>query len=106
MRSTIDFFQSSFSELFAARPSRIAATSTGWAGAAGADGRAAGAGVAAGAAAGAALPGVEATAGVADVGAGALAAGAVAAGVVAVGAVATGAWLNIFDIRLLSKPII
>src|SRR4029077_4477325 len=92
IRSTIDFFQSSFSELLAARPSRIAATST--------------AGAAAAVGAG----------GVAAAGAEVDAEGVGAADIVPLGATvevtglppdagAGAAWPNIFDIRLVNIPI-
>src|SRR5262245_12171519 len=97
MRSTIDFFQSSFSEFLAANPSRIAATSTALAGAAGA----AVGGAAAGAAAGCA-PAVGGAAGCAPAVDGAVAGTPEAAPVTAA---VVPEWLNIFDIRLLSKPM-
>jgi hypothetical protein len=93
-RSTIDFFQSSFSEFFAARPSRIAVTSTVSTGAAAASGVAAGAGVA----------GETADA------AGVVPEGAVADSIVVpedagTAGAAAPACPNILDIRLLNIPI-
>ena len=93
-RSTMDFFQSSFSEFFATRPSRMAVTS------AVCTGTAAGSGVAAGAAVAAETG--EAAGGVPE--------GAVADSIVVLeGAfvveVAALACPNIFDIKLLNIPI-
>ena len=93
-RSTMDFFQSSFSEFFAAKPSRMAVTSTVCAGAA------AGSGVAAGAA----------VAGETGEAAGVVAEGAVADSIVVLGGacvveVAAPACPKILDIRLLNIPI-
>lgn len=90
----MDFFQSSFSEFFAAKPSRMAVTSTVCAGAA------AGSGVAAGAA----------VAGETGEAAGVVAEGAVADSIVVLGGacvveVAAPACPKIFDIRLLNIPI-
>src|SRR4029077_18696597 len=84
IRSTMERFQSSFSGFFAANPSRMAATSTVFGGAAGA------VAVAADCTAGA--PGVAAPGFAAD-------------GLPPTG-VAVAAWLKIFDIRLLNRPII
>ena len=91
-RSTIDFLQSSFSGFLAAKASRIAGTSTVWAGAVSASGVAAGAAVA----------GETADA------AGVVGEGAVADSIVVLGVgVAAGALAcpNIFAIRLLNIPI-
>ena len=92
-RSTIDFFQSSFSGFLAAKASRIAGTSTVWVGAVSASGVAAGAAVA----------GETADA------AGVVGEGAVADSIVVLGdvGVAAGALAcpNIFAIRLLNIPI-
>jgi hypothetical protein len=93
-RSTIDFFQSSFSGFLAAKPSRIADTSTPWAGAAATSGVAAGAAVAGETA--------EAAGVVAD---GAVAASIVVLGVVDAAAGAAPACSNIFAIRLVNIPI-
>ena|SRR5450631_3408519 len=93
-RSTMDFFQSSFSEFFAAKPSRMAATST----------------VCTGVAAGSEVAAGAAVAGETGEAAGVVAEGAVADAIVVLGGacvveVAAPACPNIFDIRLLNIPI-
>ena len=93
-RSTMDFFQSSFSEFFAAKPSRMAVASTVCTGAAARSGVAAGAAVA----------------GETGEAAGVVAEGAVADSIVVLGGacvveVAAPACPKILDIRLLNIPI-